>query len=95
MMPVVAGARETKRQMLAYTVALLPVAASPWFLGAAGPLYLLGSTAFGIAFVGTALRVLREDDEHLAGDKAAKQMFGFSILYLFALFALLIVDAVG
>jgi protoheme IX farnesyltransferase len=95
MLPVVAGARETKRQMLAYTVLLLPIAVAPWFLGVAGPLYLSGSLVLGPLFVLCAVRVLREDDEHKAGDKAAKQMFGFSILYLFLLFALLIADNLG
>ncbi|WP_207478043.1 heme o synthase [Arenibaculum pallidiluteum] len=95
MLPVTAGARETKRQMLAYTLLLLPVAAAPWLLGAAGTLYAAGAAVLGPLFVLCAVRVLREDDEHRAGDRAAKQMFAFSILYLFLLFALLIADHLG
>ncbi|NYZ13388.1 protoheme IX farnesyltransferase [Azospirillum sp. RWY-5-1] len=84
MMPVVAGERATKVQMLVYTLVLLPVAAAPWWLGFAGPTYLAGSLVLGAIFVVCALRVLRSDDH-----KPARQMFGFSILYLFLLFALL------
>ncbi|AWK85598.1 heme o synthase [Azospirillum thermophilum] len=85
MMPVVAGPEATKRQMLLYTLLLLPVAAAPAFVGIAGPAYLAGSTLLGLMFVGCALRVLRATD-----DRPAKRMFGFSILYLFLLFALLV-----
>lgn len=85
MMPVVAGAQATKRQMLVYTVVLLPVAVAPFFAGIAGYAYLAGACVLGLLFVLCALRVLRATD-----DRPAKQMFGFSILYLFLLFALLI-----
>ncbi|WP_448203332.1 heme o synthase [Azospirillum sp. sgz302134] len=85
MMPVVAGPEATKRQMLLYTLVLLPVAAAPYFVGIGGLAYLAGSSVLGALFVLSALRVLRATD-----DKPAKQMFGFSILYLFLLFALLV-----
>jgi len=91
MLPVVAGERETKRQMLIYTALLLPLAPLPWILGATGAVYGVASIALGLAFLGTAWRVWREDGA-ATGHRAAKQMFGFSILYLFALFALMIVD---
>ncbi|MBP2310893.1 heme o synthase [Azospirillum soli] len=85
MMPVVAGPEATKRQMLLYTLVLLPVAAAPYFVGIGGLAYLAGSSVLGALFVLCAVRVLRSTD-----DKPAKQMFGFSILYLFLLFALLV-----
>jgi protoheme IX farnesyltransferase len=90
MLPVVAGAAATKRQMLIYTLILLPLALAPWGLGIAGPWYAAGALVLSGLFVLSALRVLGSDDE-----RPAKQMFGFSILYLFALFALLIVDRAG
>jgi protoheme IX farnesyltransferase len=90
MLPVVAGAAATKRQMLIYTLILLPLALSPYALGIAGIWYAAGAAVLGGLFVLSALRVLGSDD-----DKPAKQMFGYSILYLFALFALLIVDRAG
>ena len=88
---MVAGERETKRQMLIYTALLLPLAPLPWILGATGAVYGVASIALGLAFLGTAWRVWREDGA-ATGHRAAKQMFGFSILYPFALFALMIVD---
>jgi protoheme IX farnesyltransferase len=91
MLPVVAGAAETKRQMLIYTVLLLPVAAAPWFFGVAGPTYGLGALALTLLFVVCALRVRREDGG-ATNHRAAKQMFGYSIFYLFAVFGLLMVD---
>ena len=90
MLPVVAGAAATRRQMLLYTLILLPLALAPYGLGVAGPWYAAGALVLGGLFVLSALRVLGSDDE-----RPAKQMFGFSILYLFALFALLIVDRAG
>ena len=87
MLPVVAGARATKRQILAYTLVLLPLAPAPALMGFAGPLYGAVAGVLGILFVLAALRVMRDD-----GERAARQMFGFSILYLFLLFAMLIVD---
>ncbi len=91
MLPVVAGEAVTKRQMMLYTALLLPVALAPWALGVAGVVYGVCALVLGLAFVGLCLRVLREDGA-ATGHKAAKQMFGFSILYLFLLFALLMVD---
>ena len=88
MMPVTAGARSTKWQMLAYTLLLLPLGAAPYFLGAAGPIYLAGSTVLGLMFVAAAIAVLRDTT-----DAAARRMFAFSILYLFLVFGLLMIDA--
>jgi protoheme IX farnesyltransferase len=87
MLPVVAGARETKKQMLAYTLVLWPIALAPALMGVAGWLY--GAAALGLSglFTWAAVRVWRD-----AGDRSAKQMFAFSILYLFLLFALLLID---
>ncbi|MET4805467.1 protoheme IX farnesyltransferase [Limibacillus sp. MBR-115] len=88
MLPVVAGAAATKRQMLLYTVLLLPLSILPTLLGTAGYLYGAVAAVMGLGFVGLCLRVLREE-----GERAPKQMFAYSILYLFVLFALLIVDS--
>ncbi len=87
MLPVVAGIAQTKRQILLYTVALLPVALAPAILGFASAAYGLAAALFGVLFVICALRV-RADATTLA----ARRMFGFSIVYLFAIFALLVAD---
>jgi len=90
MLPVVSGAAATKRQMLLYTLILLPLGLAPYALGAAGPWYAAGALGLGALFVVAALRVLGSED-----NRPAKQMFGYSIVYLFALFSLLIVDRAG
>ena len=89
MLPVVAGPRETKRQILMYTILLLPLGTAPYWLGIAGSIYFATSLILGLLFLAAAIAVWFED-----GDRAAKRMFGFSIFYLFALFSALIADRV-
>jgi protoheme IX farnesyltransferase len=89
MLPVVAGVRETKKQILFYSVALLPVTLAPYCLGVAGLIYAGVAAALGLLLVAGALAVWRD-----TGDTAAKRLFGYSIVYLFLLFALLILDRV-
>jgi protoheme IX farnesyltransferase len=88
MLPVVAGARETRRQILIYTLILAPLGATPWLLGYAGALYGVTALVAGAVMIGLALRVRAERDGHTA----SRQLFAFSILYLFLLFAVLLVD---
>jgi len=91
MLPVVSGARTTKWHMLAYTLVLLPLAVLPTLQGVSGWFYGAGAIVLGLLFVICCLRVLVEDGT-ATNWRAAKQMFGYSIFYLFALFALLIID---
>ncbi len=88
MLPVVAGEAETRRQILLYTFVLAPLGVAPWLLGYAGPLYGIVAVTTGAAIIALALRVRAER----RGYAASKQMFAFSILYLFLLFAMLLVD---
>ena len=88
MLPVVAGAAETRRQILLYTLLLAPLGAAPWLLGYAGMLYGVVALAAGAVMIALALRLRAEQRGHAA----SKQMFAFSILYLFLLFAMLLVD---
>jgi protoheme IX farnesyltransferase len=93
MLPVVAGERETRRQILLYTLVLAPLGAAPWFLGYAGPSYGIVATVAGAIMIALALRVRAEQAGQTANNYlASKQLFGFSILYLFLLFAMLLVD---
>src|SRR6266852_4740507 len=91
MLPVVAGADETRRQILVYTLVLLPVGASPWLLGYSGPLYGVTAIVAGVAMIGLSFRVAALGDKE-EGLRAAKRLFGVSIVYLFALFAALLID---
>jgi protoheme IX farnesyltransferase len=88
MLPVVAGATETRRQILRYTLVLAPVGVAPWLLGYAGAVYGITAVLAGTAMIALAIRVRGETRGHTA----SKQMFGLSILYLFLLFAMLLVD---
>jgi protoheme IX farnesyltransferase len=90
MLPVVAGKRATRRQIVIYTVIMALAGLAPAALGFAGPLYLAASAGLGLWFLVQAVRVARETDE--VREPQARRLFGVSILYLFALFAALIVE---
>jgi protoheme IX farnesyltransferase len=91
MLPVVAGYPETRRQILLYSLVLAPIGASPWLLGYAGLFYGVTAVIGGGLMIWLAARISHFGDRP-QGDKAAKQLFGFSILYLFLLFAVLLID---
>jgi protoheme IX farnesyltransferase len=91
MLPVVAGAEETRRQILLYSVALVPIGAAPWLLGYAQAIYGVTALVAGALMVMFAWRVRRER-EGARAERAANQLFAFSILYLFVLFAVLLVE---
>ena len=88
MLPVVAGDRETRRQILLYTLILAPLGVAPWLLGYTGAIYGIAAVIMGAVMLVLAFRVRAE--QH--GYTASKQLFAFSILYLFLLFAMLLVD---
>jgi protoheme IX farnesyltransferase len=87
MMPVVAGAAETRRQILFYSIALLPVGAAPWLFGYAGLFYGLTAILGGALMIAFSWRLYQKPEE-----LAAKHLFAFSILYLFLLFVVLLVE---
>ncbi len=87
MLPVVAGDRKTRAQILLYSLVLTPVACLPWALGLAGAVYGVLSAALGALFVLLAVRVWKTTDDH-----AARQLFAFSVLYLFLLYAALLAE---
>ena len=87
MLPVVAGSDETKRQIVLYALLLVPVSLVPSFLGVTGIAYAAVAAAMSLAFLILAWQLRRAEDE--AG---APRLFGFSILYLFVLFATMIAE---
>jgi protoheme IX farnesyltransferase len=91
MLPVVSGLEETRRQILLYSIVLVPVGAAPWLLGHAGVIYGVTALIAGAGMVGLAWRVRSERDGPRA-NRAALQLFAFSILYLFVLFAVLLIE---
>ncbi|RUO97319.1 heme o synthase [Hyphomicrobium sp.] len=93
MLPVVSGLKETRRQILIYSVLLVPLAVAPYFVGLGGVTYLICSAVLGAAFLALAVRVYITTEGREA-DTAARQLFWFSILYLYLLFAVLLGEAV-
>lgn len=87
MLPVVSGVLETKKQILLYTVLLLPVSLVPWMIGTASIAWGALAAVMGVLFIALAVKV-RFDDS----DRAPRRMFRYSLLYLALLFAALIVD---
>ena len=113
MLPVVKGAKETRKQILLYSLILIPICLTPVLTGLGGPVYLAVAALGGAVFLLLAWRIFKSkagdaadprvadralydvtEDEKAAGSKAARNLFAFSILYLFALFAALLGEAV-
>ena len=96
MLPVVAGKAATRRQILFYSLILIPITLSPVALGVCGLTYGIGASLLSLAFLGFAVQVWRAGDGDSAdnnsadNDKPARRLFGYSIFYLFALFALML-----
>jgi protoheme IX farnesyltransferase len=87
MLPVTHGKDYTRLQILLYTVLLFVVTLLPFSYGMSGWLYLVGALAMNLMFMVYAVRLYRDDNE-----KLPMKTFGFSIVYLMILFALLLVD---
>jgi protoheme IX farnesyltransferase len=91
MLPVVAGADETRRQILIYTLILVPVTFLPALTGTVGILYVLANVALGALFIWYSWRVFRNRDGQEA-EAACKKLFGFSTSWLFIVFALILAE---
>ncbi|MHA1107594.1 MAG: heme o synthase [Alphaproteobacteria bacterium] len=85
MLPVVAGERETRKQILIYTMVLAPLALVPWMIGIAGIAYAVTASVLGLIFLALSIATWLDH-----GERYAHRTFAFSILYLFLLFAVLI-----
>ncbi|HEY9229990.1 MAG TPA: heme o synthase [Gemmatimonadaceae bacterium] len=88
MAPLVWGETETKRQMLWYTLILIPLTLLPYAFGALGVIYLVSAVVLGALFVADLVRVMRTSD----WNKPAWRLYKYSLLYLALLFAAMVVD---
>jgi heme o synthase len=88
MLPVVRGDAETRRQIVLYSVLLYAVTQLPFCAGGFGVPYLVASLVLGAAFIGGALLLARRADR-----RSALRLYLFSLAYLAALFAAMVVDA--
>ncbi|MFL6861410.1 MAG: heme o synthase [Allosphingosinicella sp.] len=92
MLPVVSGARVTRQHILLYSLPMSAAAVAPWPLGLAGPYYGVAASALSLVFLALAARVMANRAAEPAGMKPEKQLFAYSILYLFAVFGALVAD---
>jgi protoheme IX farnesyltransferase len=94
MLPVVAGPDATRLQIFLYTIVLIAVAIAPWPLGYFDRAYGIVATVAGGAMLWFAVQVYRQR-RGAAAEVAARNLFSFSIVYLFVLFATLLIDALA
>ena len=92
MLPVTAGIAATRRQIFLYSLPMAAAAIAPWPLGLAGPIYGIVATGLSAGFVVMAGFVLANRATEPAGMRPEKRLFGYSVIYLFAVFAALVVD---
>jgi protoheme IX farnesyltransferase len=93
MMPVVAGEASTRKQILVYCILLLPLSIAPWFVGGAGVFYAVSALILSGLFLALAVPVaVRRSSGEDDPMRPEKRLFGFSVLYLFAIFAALVAD---
>src|SRR5215210_7814356 len=88
MAPLVWGERETKRQMLWYTLILVPLTVLPFTFGVLGVVYLVSATVLGALFIAEVVQVMRAE----VFNKSAWRLYKFSLLYLALIFAAMVVD---
>lgn len=92
MLPNVAGQRVTRNQIFGYSFVLAAIAVAPWYLGMTGAIYGITTVALNAVFLGLAFAVWRSETTEAQMMKAEKRLFGYSVLYLFILFAALAFD---
>ena len=93
MLPVVAGVETTRRQAFLYTLAMVAAAVAPWPLGLTGWIYGAASIVLNGVFLVLAAAMLANTATEAKDMLPEKRLFKFSIVYLFALFAALVVDS--
>jgi protoheme IX farnesyltransferase len=94
MLPNVAGRAATKFQIIVYNVLLLPTVLLPLITGIGGWFYGVGASLLTLQFLYRAVQLYRTEERSQAEDKAAKKLFGYSIVWLFALLGLILVEQV-
>jgi protoheme IX farnesyltransferase len=96
MLPVIAGPKETRRQIGIYSLALMPLSLAPFALGFSGVPYGVMASILGLLFLYRVYGLITDrQDEHgnsLTADAPAKAAFRYSVVYLFALFGALALD---
>ena len=92
MLPVVAGIKNTRTQILIYSIILVVAAIAPFAFGLTGLIYGISAAVLNTVFLVLAAAVFANKAEEVSGMKPERRLFAFSILYLFGLFAAVVVD---
>ena len=92
MLPVVSGFENTRWQIFLYSLPMAAAAVAPWPLGLSGIVYGVSALVLSFVFVVLASRVLANGATSPAEMEPEKHLFGYSVFYLFALFAVLVAD---
>src|SRR3954471_22910934 len=92
MLPVVAGVASTRRQIFLYSLPMAAAAVAPWPLGLTGPIYGIAASVLSLLFILLAVPVLANRATEPSAMAPEKRLFGYSVLYLFALFGALVAD---
>jgi len=93
MLPVISGVKTTKLNIFVYALLLLPIVLAPFFLEYFGLIYLVFSGILGFYYVFICFRLLKANESRLE-KRIAKQVFGFSIFYLFMIFTSILIDRI-
>ena len=91
MLPIISGIKTTKINIFVYAMLLFPIILAPFFLNYFGAVYLSISGTFAIYYIYICYKLLRAKKNYLE-KKIAKKIFGFSILFLFAIFTSILID---
>ncbi len=92
MLPVVSGVNFTKKNIFAYALILFPITILPFYFKFAGFVYLIPTVFLGLFYIFLTFKLLNANNKKTIG-MLSKKIFGFSILYLFLLFALLLTES--
>ena len=93
MLPVISGIQTTKLNIFIYSLILFPIAISPFFFDFSGFVYFMISTILSGYYIFISYKLLKEKDS-VNEKKLSKRLFGYSILYLFVIFASILIDSV-
>ena len=91
MLPITSGIKATKLNIFIYSLILLPIALSPYFFNFSGLVYLILATIFSVYYVLISYKLMKEKNS-IQEKKLAAKLFGYSILYLFAIFVFVLID---
>jgi protoheme IX farnesyltransferase len=92
MLPVVSGVDFTKKNIFAYALILFPITILPFYFNFAGPVYLIPTIILGLFYIFLTFKLLKANNKKDNG-KFSKKIFAFSILYLFLIFTLLLIES--